>query len=253
VDLLKQLSRSALLVVAGLVVVVLSLSASFEFGPLKYSSDAPFPSRIALFCVGLVLVSVGLVSEYLAFRRRSKASHSSANVPAPRVDTLFRTLDELPGFNVFIRDSTRVSILGRTAVNLLTSYERSLQEVCASGTEVRIVFVDPRSDAAKHLYGSQADTYAQNLEAATKQLARLTASIGSRLAVRTTTDVPPFSLILIEGHQKPRMIRVQLNFMHSRIGRDRPVFVVEEGDAWFDAFQEEFEATWRTAGAFDVV
>jgi len=75
------------------------------------------------------------------------------------IDQVFKTLDELPGFQEIALGARRISILGRTAVNILNSYQRTFRETCAAGCEVRLVFVNPDSEAARYLYGSQSEIY----------------------------------------------------------------------------------------------
>lgn len=184
--------------------------------------------------------------------RRNAGQAATPPVAASKIsiDDVFKTLDDLPGFQIEAPGARRISILGRTAVNILSSYQRVFRDVCQAGCEVRLIFVDPTSEASRYLYGSQIEVYKNNLQASVSQVSTLANAIGPRLAIRTTKDVPPFSLVHIEKEGNS-YFRVQLNFMHSRIGRDRPVFMVSEHDAWYQAFVDEFEAIWHEGAGFD--
>ncbi|ROP38962.1 hypothetical protein [Saccharothrix texasensis] len=250
-ELLKSFGRSALLALAGALLVLLALSNGLELGPLKYAANPSVVARILLACLGVILVVVALVTEW-RMQRRGAQPEPQAEDDAEKIaaDRFFRTLDDLPAFHVETAGARRISILGRTAVNILTSYQRVFRELCNAGCEVRLIFVDPTADASRYLYGSQFDVYQSNLKSAVGQIVALSADIGPRLSVRTTSDVPSFSLVHIEKPDRSSYFRVQLNFMHSRIGRDRPVFIVDEGDGWYAAFRDEFDAMWHAGSSF---
>jgi hypothetical protein len=40
-------------------------------------------------------------------------------------------------------------------------------------------------------------------------------------------------------------MQVQLYFIHSAIGADRPIFAIGESDPWYRVFDEEFESIWN--------
>src|SRR6266536_909375 len=79
----------------------------------------------------------------------------------------------------------------------------------------------------------------------------LAQAIGPRLTIKTTNDVPPFSLVHVDKGGVDSFFRVQLNFMHSRISRDRPVFTVYQQDSWDEAFVDEFDEIWHEGAPFD--
>jgi nucleoside phosphorylase len=159
-----------------------------------------------------------------------------------------KTLDELPGLTSQIDRITRLDILARTAVNILGGYTRQLEAFLHAGGHFRLVLVDPRSTVAAFLYGNNVDMYRANLASAQgllRHLAERTSGEGT-LAVRLTSDYPPFSFVHHEGPQTAS-IRLQMNLLHSRIGRDRPVLDVESASRWYSVFLDEFEQIWENS------
>lgn len=164
-------------------------------------------------------------------------------------EDFFYTLDENIGSNFpeIIKDAKSVSILARTAVNLLSQYERHFVELGKRGCETRLLFISPRSDASKYVYGSNPEVFEGNIRKMNYHLSKLHRIIGDLFTAKIIQHAPTTSLIFIEKeNQKDSFIIVQLYFLHSRISRDRPLFRVNATDKWYGAFYDEFKELWES-------
>jgi len=246
-EFLKTVSRSMLMALAGIVIVLLSLSEHLELGSLKYTSDSSTISRAILLSLGLGLLVTGVILEITSLRKRSSESHQKEPQAGVSVDKVFNTVDELPSLEARVQGAYRVSILARTAFHILNGYQRLLQDLGEAGCDIGLIIVDPMSDASNYLYGSQLERYKANLATSVPQISQLKKSLGRKFTFRVTSDVPPFSLVHIERKDGESSLIVQLNFMHSRISQDRLVFRVSEKDNWYKAFVDELDKTWNGA------
>lgn len=162
-------------------------------------------------------------------------------------ENFFYTLDEKIGTNFtdLIKGAKSVSILARTAVNLLSQYERNLSDLCKNDCLVKLLFISPKSDATKYVYGSNPEVFEENIRKMNFHLSRLKQKNENMFSAKSIKHAPTTSLILIEK-EKPEdsFIVVQLYFLHSRISRDRPLFKIFSTDKWYSAFYEEFNQLW---------
>lgn len=168
----------------------------------------------------------------------------STNVTAQE---FFYTLDDKMGSNFpeLIKNAKSVSVLARTAVNLLSQYERHFVELGKKGCEVKLLFISPKSDATKYVYGSNPEIFDENIRKMNFHLSRLEKSNGKLFSAKCIKHAPTTSLILIEAENpQDSFIIVQLYFLHSRISRDRPLFKIFSTDKWYSAFYDEFNQLW---------
>lgn len=172
-----------------------------------------------------------------------------------QAEQFFYTLDDKPAdkFPNMVKDAVRVQILGRTAVNLLGQYQKVFEQLGRGGGEICLLFVDPLSEASKFLYGGNPEIYRNNIISASHQVKTLKFILERRLQVRVTKHAPTLSMIIIEKRDpQQNFIQVQLYFLHSAVGRDRPIFRVNYGDKWYEIFQDEFSRLWSESIDWDV-
>ena len=103
----------------------------------------------------------------------------------------------------------------------------------------------------RYLYGKNYHIYRRNLAQAVDHLAQLDNELrrvspgAARASIRIMTDIPPFSLIIVEKKdEKVSFLQVQLNFLYTRVGRSRPMFIVDRDAPWNQRFVDEFDALW---------
>lgn len=165
-------------------------------------------------------------------------------------DSLF-TFDD-PGVLTFpqlVVGSDTVYILSRTAVNVLGHYERVFRDLLENGCEVRLIMLDDASAAAGTVYGHSDAIYRRNHEAALAHVNRLDKFLAhGQLRIRLCSESPPFSMVIAQRTPRAESkVNIQLNMLYSRVGRDRPVMLLNGADRWYDCFQEEFMEIWRRA------
>lgn len=158
------------------------------------------------------------------------------------------TLDDqgVVGFDEMVSMAYGVDVLSRTSVNLLSNYRATFERLMRAGGRIRLLMVDPTSDVANRVYGKDIRAFGSNMVIASnnlEHLEELDSKVPGSLEVRLLRDYPPFSMTRISGPEGTTT-RVQLNFLYTRIARDRPVFDITT-PPWNEAFGAEFEAIWH--------
>jgi hypothetical protein len=152
-----------------------------------------------------------------------------------------------------VEGAIRVQILGRTAVNLLGQYEKLFEQLGKDGCEIQLLFVDPLCETAKFIYGSNPEVYKNNIISASQHLSRMKNIVGHSLQVKVTKHAPTMSIIAIEKQDMQQgFLQVQLYFLHSAVGRDRPIFRITRGDRWYRVFRDEFTQLWSDSVEWDM-
>jgi hypothetical protein len=258
-EFLKDLRFSLALFAVGAIFLLLALTGGFSAAGYTLVL-ANLWLRAAAGALGLTFVAAGAFWE-----RNPQISSRDPNTPSPLVplastpsilnaEKFFFTLDDkaIETFPLMIQDAARVKIFGRTAVNLLGQYQRVFEHMATSGCEVNLLFVDPNSDACNFLYGSNPEIYRNNIVTAASHLKRLRKLMGHGLQVRVTKHAPTLSVIIVEkANVQDSFIQVQLYFLHSAVGRDRPLFKVLHGDKWHRVFSDEFNQLWAQSREWD--
>jgi hypothetical protein len=264
-DTLKNISFSIALFIIGAIFILLGLSGGFTFSNYALAIQDVW-SRIVAITIGVVLSIVAIYMETkmksagektlsgktVATKDTARTEETAKQVPA---SSFFFTLDDkqVESFPDMVKDAVRIQILGRTSVNLLGQYEREFERLGKDGCEIQLLFVDPLSDASKFLYGSNPEIYKNNIISASQHLKKMKQILGTRLTVKTTKHAPTCSTIVIEKQDmQSGFVQVQLYFLHSAIGRDRPIFRVNYGDKWYGIFRDEFAKLWVDSVDWDV-
>lgn len=181
--------------------------------------------------------------------RRGWVRYSGSTVDNTQSSNLFYTLDDRSenNFTHLIKGATKIHVLARTAVNLLSQYERELVRIVDNGCEVKFMFVGDKSDAVKYIYGSDPQLYFENAKKMKFHLENITKKTGKEIEVKIINHAPTVSILYIEKDNGDSFVIVQFYFLHSRLGRDRPLFKLDKEDKWFLAFKDEFEKLWEGA------
>jgi hypothetical protein len=245
-EFLKNAPVYILLLVIGLAVLLVGVIDRFSIGSFNLELQSRWQNA-GLIVTGVVVIVVSLIAQF-----RSTGGHDGPNPTrdAPNASTsILHTLDSDPGgpFPQQVAGAVRISILGRTAVNILGQYRTVLADLLDQGCNIRILF-HPTSASSPFLYGSTPEAYKQNLDAAATQLRELSrVHRKGRLDVRTTKHPPTMAIVVIEKQtQATSSVRVQLYFFHARLGRDRPIIPVTGESDWYNPFVEEFESLWKS-------
>jgi hypothetical protein len=262
-EILKNISFSIALFLIGAVFILGGLSGGLTTSNFSITVQEAWSKVISIIIGGILVV----VAIYVEIKLRPPSDKkpaekstveivpASADTKSLRAEEFFYTLDDklAEGFPGLVKDSIRVQILGRTAVNLLGQYEKVFEQLIKSGCEIQLLFVNPLCDASKYLYGSNPEIYRNNIVSASQHLNRLRNIAGRKLQVRVIEYAPPISIIIIEKpDMKECFIQVQLYFLHSAVGRDRPIFKVSHDDKWHNIFRDEFTQLWADSKEWDV-
>lgn len=258
-DTLKSLPFTIAVCLIGAVLVVLAATGKITLGGNAIEVDSAW-WRGALAVLGLSAIAVGV---WLEVRKHA----DSANVPGSKKDpvasttplaapgNVFFTLDDRPtgSFADLVANASRVQLLARTAVNLISQYGKTLEALGRQGCDIQVLMVDPRSDAARFLYGGGIDVYRNNVVSAAQHLKALKTTLGARLQVRVTKHAPTFGLV-VSHHSDPALshVQVQIYFLHSAVGRDRPLFRLKHGERGFSVYVEEFDKLWKESTDWDM-
>ncbi len=118
---------------------------------------------------------------------------------------------------------------------------------------MHIIVVDPSSIVSRHLYGGNPELFEKNLVATIEHLAALEGRLkmafhdsDALMQVKFLSEFPPFSMTrVVRAGTGESICRVQLNFLYTLIGRDRPMFDVPGGTEWEERFAEEWKEIWE--------
>lgn len=261
---LKSLSFNTILFLIGAAFILIGLTGGFSITNYTLTIQENW-ARITAATIGMVLVIVAIYAEIKSKSRESKPvsgkdetkntgkeTPAATSKPEARVsaEDFFYTVDDkfADSFPNLVQDAKRLSILGRTAVNLLSQYHKTFETLGKAGCEIRLLFVDPQSETSKLLYGSNLEIYRSNITTACSHLKALKQTLGHQLAVRVMNHAPTISIIVIEKQDfQQSFLQAQFYFLHSAVGCDRPVFIVQAGDKWYDIFREEFSMLWSNS------
>lgn len=160
---------------------------------------------------------------------------------------IFHTLDdEKETFEQYTKGAKRVSILARTGVNILSQYSRIFENLGKNNCEIRLLLLDKNSAASRYVYGQNKQIFIKNYEKTIWHYKEIKKNIKDNISLKFINPAPTLSTVIVEKDNGEDFISVQLYFIHSCIGRDRPLFRVYKKSKWFKVFLEEFEHLWRT-------
>jgi hypothetical protein len=172
-----------------------------------------------------------------------------AESPELAPEQFFYTIgDQKAHFPSLTERASKLSILGRTAVNLIGHQQRAIEELCRQGCHVRLLFVDPKSEAARFLYSDNYDIYRHNVRTTALHLKKINIRCDNRIEVRVIKEAPTMSLMIVERQDNAEsLIQAQLYFIHGAIAADRPLFRVKPNDRWYSVFLGEFQELWASS------
>ena len=147
-------------------------------------------------------------------------------------------------FPLLLKDTKRVSMYVKTGVTLFSSYERNIINEIEKGCKFEFITTDESYVDA--ISGQlDLDVYRTNLDKTKQHLRRIrNKSKQGMVEVRIVNLIPTMGVILFDKKDGTSFVLVQEYFVSSRIGRDRPMFILRKGDEWYDAYREEVAQLW---------
>lgn len=256
---MEQLRSVSVYVVAlllGGLLLLVGVGAEFTIAGTGIKPPAEAWVRAFLVIFGIALIIYGLADPFFNGRVQVRNRQAKNSLPhQPLAQEFFFTLDDerATRFPLLIKDAVKISILSRTAVNLLGQYRSVFKELAKQNCKVQLLFVDPDSESAKLVYGKNYGIYKNNVASAARHLRDIVPNFGDRLETRVVDYSPTLSIIMVEKRStEETVMQVQLYFFHSATGRDRPIFHVDPKDNWYWVFKQEFETMWADARDWDV-
>lgn len=251
-DAIKNISFSIALVIIGAIFILIGASGGLFIDNFSFIIDQSWAKGI------LLIFGVGMVGTAVFVEMKSKSTQPKLQTHDRSIDkslyqhtgaeSFFYTLDKkgIESFPEMITDAISIKIMARTIVNLLNQYEKDLEKICETGCELKFLLVNPESDVSKSLYGINPEAFYNNAIATARHLERLRGTIGTKLQTRIINRAPTISIVIVEKNEAINgMIQTQFYFLHSAVGRDRPIFNIHFGDKWFQTFADEFNELWK--------
>lgn len=254
-DVLKSISFSIALFIIGAIFLLLGLSGGITISGNSLIMQESWAKILSSVIGGLLVIISIWIEVKPKLSGKSGKETAIKNGEKARADNFFYTLDDksAESFPSMVEGAIRVQILGRTAVNLLGQYEKLFEQLGKSGCEIQLLFVDPLCETAKFIYGSNPEVYKNNIISASQHLNRMKGLIGHRLQVKVTKHAPTMSIIAIEKQDMQKgFLQVQLYFLHSAVGRDRPIFRINRDDRWYGVFRDEFTQLWSDSVEWNI-
>ena len=170
--------------------------------------------------------------------------------PDEKITSGLTTLDDSPhlSFTAVLDGSRQIDLYARTGVNVLGQNMNTLRQLLKNGCKFRLLFVDPESEASRHLYGENYDLYTKNVRVMMSHLSSLAKDGNNNLKIRLIDYPPSYSYFMCRKDRiRSSISLIQINFFMTRTGRDRPVLAIPGTDEWFEVFRKEFDAIWASA------
>lgn len=134
----------------------------------------------------------------------------------------------------------------KTGVTFFSAYERQIIDIVNEGCQFK--FLTTREEYIKAISGQEdLDMYYTNIEKTKQHIKRIINLVKNpyNIELRVVDYVPTLSINFVEKKTGEKFILVQQYFITSRIGKDRPMFLLNSDNEWFDAYYEEIDGLWR--------
>ncbi len=145
-------------------------------------------------------------------------------------------------FSKIILDAKRITIIGRTAVNILNQYETALKKSLNSGCEYRILAYDYKEKEhpkySIHSYNNHNTAYDSFMELQKEY---------SNLIYRETDKWPNYGIFSVEHAQEQNNYIQILLYPHTMKGSQRPMFKITSDNEWYANFSTEIKTLWDNA------
>ncbi len=162
-----------------------------------------------------------------------------------------------PELRMQLSQAREVWILTRSGLNFWASFQQELLSSLNYGGTVRLILLDPNSNALdqyknrfEQLWAQvqSASLISQRVQALIMDLDDLSSQLSDgKLEIQTTDYMSPWILVLINPEDSNGIIQVGLS-MFGPEGETIPSFVVKAGRDryWFEVFSREFDAIWNS-------
>lgn len=259
---MKKALKFVLANIDTLVAILVSILATIfgVFGGNQILLLAGISATLAILAAGLIRDRLNreALGEQIAELKRSLPDRPSAL-------TFFTITSNV---NARFQQATLIDLCGVTLTNTINKQFPILRERIEAGAKVRILLVDPTSQAIemsaqRSTNPKDTEYYRRRLESSFSDLTYLykfiedikldkkASKVGS-LSVRLLSYAPSFGMTNIDAKKKNGIVYVEV-FPHKFGFKTHPSFelTLENDQAWYDYFVEQFEQMWDTAQPWD--
>lgn len=180
------------------------------------------------------------------------ATQKLARSPRPRFQSAFG-----PELESSMKEARDLLITGVTRNTLVTSNYNKFEEWLQHGCRIRIILLDPASDAvtaaAERYYAERSpDVVRERVRHTLRLLAELKSSTGGTISVRLTTHPLATGIVAVDGGSTIRSDASALFVeYYTYQARGEPKFVLQPRDGeWFENFLGETEALWANSADY---
>lgn len=143
-------------------------------------------------------------------------------------------------FSQIIKDAKKVSILGRTAINIVNLYDNDIRESLEAGCSYRILTCDHKDDLISQIYSKRFIENATTSEIFFKDMQ----NNYSNLEFRTINKILGYSMTIVEYEQTERNLINFIVYQNTMKGNQRPMFTIKYDNNWYNKFVKEFNFLW---------
>lgn len=252
------LSLRSLALVLGAILLLAGVLDAIVVGSAALTIENPV-ARAALITFGVGFIVLAIFFPRLLLDPIASASHAqSASQPAgadPLRSNLYRwgEISEL-NFARLVSRSNRLSISGRTAVNILSRNEGEVASFLQRGGQLRLIVLNPARADALDIYTEPTGDLKGNLAVGLRYAEHMSRQFPGRVEIRTTSRPPTLAFVWTEARGTGELvsganavIQLKLYLDHSATGAGRPNLAVTSRDEWYETLAADFEKQWSQA------
>lgn len=143
-------------------------------------------------------------------------------------------------FSQIIKDAKKVSILGRTVINIVNLYDTDMRESLEAGCSYRILTCDHKDDLISQIYSKR---FMENATTARIFFEDMQKKY-SNLEFRTINKTLGYSMTIVEYDQAERNLINCIVYQNTMKGNQRPMFTIKYDNNWYKKFVNEFNFLW---------
>ena len=143
-------------------------------------------------------------------------------------------------FSKIIKDAKKVSILGRTAINIVNLYDTDIRESLEAGCSYRILTCDHKDDLISQIYSKR---FIENAVTARIFFEDMQKKYPN-LEFKTINKILGYSMTIVEYDQIERNLINFIIYQNTMKGNQRPMFTIKYDNNWYNKFVKEFNFMW---------
>lgn len=143
-------------------------------------------------------------------------------------------------FSKIIKGAKKVSIFGRTAINIVNLYDTDIRESLEAGCLYRILTCDHKDELISQIYSKH---FIENAITARNFFEEMQKKY-SNLEFKTINKISGYSMTIVEYEQSERNLINFIIYQNTMKGNQRPMFTIKYDNDWYNKFVKEFNFLW---------